>query len=133
MTGALSSVGDNVGSAAEKVGDTVGTAAGKAKVPALVGTAAAAGIVGGMALGSRVLSRGKGSSKVPMPTMRGKALKSVANEMQNVGKEISKAGFRLGVGDLDMEVQRGKRSKDTRDSPLEVLLNGLTSRRSKRS
>jgi hypothetical protein len=133
VTGALSSVGDNVGSAAEKVGDTFGTAAGKAKVPALVGTAAAAGIVGGMALGSRVLSRGKGSSKVPMPTMRGKALKSVANEMQHVGKEIGKAGFRLGVGDLDMEVQRGKRSKDTRDSPLEVLLNGLTSRRSKRS
>ena len=133
MTGALSGVGDNVGSAAEKVGDTVGTAAGKAKVPALVGTAAAAGIVGGLALGSRVLSRGKASSKVPVPNMRGGAFKSLATEVSNVGKEISKAGFRLGVGDLDMEVQRGKRSKDTRDSPLEVLINGLTARRSKRS
>jgi hypothetical protein len=50
--------------------------------------------------------------------------------MQQVGKEIGKAGFRLGVGDVDMEVQRGR--KDNRDSPLEVLLNGLTSRRSKR-
>jgi hypothetical protein len=50
--------------------------------------------------------------------------------MQQVGKEIGKAGFRLGVGDLDMEVQRGR--KDRHDSPLEVLIHSLTSRRSKR-
>jgi hypothetical protein len=120
-----------VGSAAEKVGDSVGNAAGKARVPALVGTAAAAGIVGGLALSSRVLSRGKTPGKVPIPNMRGGALKSVASEVQQVGKEIGKAGFRLGIGDVNMEVQRGQRNKDTRDSPLEVLLNGLTSRRSK--
>ena len=119
-------------SRAEKVGDTVGTAAGKASVPALVGTAAVAGMVGGLALGSRMLSRGKTKGKVHMPSMPGGALKSLANEVQEVGKEISKAGFRLGVGDVSMEVQRGQRNKDTRDSPLEVLLNGLTSRRSKR-
>jgi hypothetical protein len=96
-----------------------------------VGTAAAAGIVGGLALGSRVLSRGRTTGKVPMPNMRGGALKAVTNEVREVGKEISKAGFRLGVGDVNMEVQRGQRSKDTRDSPLEVLLNGLTARRSR--
>ena len=50
--------------------------------------------------------------------------------MQQVGKEIGKAGFRLGVGDVNMEVQKGR--KEQRDSPLEVLLNGLTNRRSKR-
>jgi hypothetical protein len=66
-----------------------------------------------------------------MPSMPGGVLKSLAGEVQQVGKDVSKAGFRLGVGDVSMEVQRGKRSKDTRDSPLEVLLNGLTSRRSK--
>jgi hypothetical protein len=58
-------------------------------------------------------------------------LKSVAHEMQELGKEIGKAGFRLGVGDVNMEVQRG--GKQHRDSPLEVLLHGLTNRRSKRS
>jgi hypothetical protein len=57
-------------------------------------------------------------------------LKSVAHEVQQVGKEIGKTGFRLGVGDVNMEVQKGR--KENRDSPLEVLLNGLTSRRSKR-
>ena len=60
----------------------------------------------------------------------GGALKSVVHEAQQVGKEIGKAGFRLGVGDVNMEVQKGR--KEQRDSPLEVLLNGLTNRRSKR-
>jgi hypothetical protein len=60
----------------------------------------------------------------------GSALKSVAHEMQQVGKEVGKAGFRLGVGDVSMEVRKGR--KEQRDSPLEVLLNGLTNRRSQR-
>jgi hypothetical protein len=127
----LNGVGDSVGSAAEKVGGTVSSAADKAKVPALVGTVAAAGIMGGV-LGTRALSRGKSTSKIPMPKVGNGVFKSVAHEVQEVGKEIGKAGFRLGVGDVSMEVQKGKGSKDTRDSPLEVLLHGLTQRRSKR-
>jgi hypothetical protein len=68
-----------------------------------------------------------------MPRMNGNgAIKSMASEMQHVGKEIGKAGLRVGIGDVNMEVQKGQRSKDTRESPLEVLLNGLTSRRSRR-
>jgi hypothetical protein len=100
-------------------------------VPALVGTLAAAGLAGGVALGSRMLGRGKAS----MPRRRQsavKSVKSVTREVKEVGKEIGKAGFRVGIGDVSMEVQQGSRSKDTRDSPLEVLLNGLTARRSKR-
>jgi len=100
--------------------------------------AAAAGLAGGIALGSRMLSRPK-TSGVPTGrsralkavTGRSGALKSVAREVQEVGKEIGKAGFRLGVGDVSMEVQSG-RKKEQRDSPLEVLLHGLTNRRSKR-
>ena len=59
----------------------------------------------------------------------GGAFKSVVHEAQQVGREIGKAGVRLGVGDVSMEVQSGR--KEQRDSPLEVLLNGLTNRRSK--
>jgi hypothetical protein len=120
-----------------KAGNSVGTVAQKAKMPALVGTAAAAGLAGGIALGSRMLSRPKVAG---VPLRRSRALKSVtggsgafksvAHEVQQVGKEIGKAGFRLGVGDVSMEVQRGR--KEQRDSPLEVLLNGLTNRRAKR-
>ena len=93
-----------------------------------VGTAAAAGLAGGLARGARMLSNQKGAG---IPVRRGSgALKSVAHEMQQVGKEIGQAGFRLGVGDVNMEVRKGR--KEQRDSPLEVLLNGLTNRRSKR-
>ena len=98
-------------------------------MPALVGTAAAAGLAGGVALRSRMLSRPKVAG-VPLRRRNG-TFKSVAREMQEVGKEIGKTGFRLGVGDVNMEVQRGGR-KENRDSPLEVLLHSLTSRRSKR-
>jgi len=122
-------MGDTVGSAATKVGDTVGSAADKAKMPALVGTAAAAGLLGGLAL--RSAARGT-IGKVPVPNRRPGTLKSVAHEVHEVGKEIGKAGFRLGVGDVSMEVQRGRRRRETRDSPLEVLLNGLTQRRANR-
>ena len=128
----LNGVGDSVGSAAEKVGGTVSTVADRVKVPALVGTAAAAGMVGGV-LGLRALSRGRTTSKVPLPNMQGGVLKSMAHEVQEVGKGIGKAGFRLGVGDVSMEVQSGRgRKKDSRDSPLEVLLKGLTERHSNR-
>jgi hypothetical protein len=127
MTGTLTGVGDSIGSAVGKAGNSAGTVAQKAKTPAMVGTAAAAGLAGGIALGARVLSRPKGPR---IPTGRGGAFKSLAHEMQEVGKEIGKSGFRLGVGDVSMEVQKGR--KEQRDSPLEVLLNGLTNRRSKR-
>ena len=128
MTGTLTGVGDSIGSAVGKAGDSAGTVARKAGTPALIGTAAAAGLAGGLALGARMLSNQKGAG---IPVRRGSgALKSVAHEMQQVGKEIGQAGFRLGVGDVNMEVQKGR--KEQRDSPLEVLLNGLTNRRSKR-
>jgi hypothetical protein len=128
IAGALGSVGKSVGSATQKAGSGVGTAVRKGGAPALVGTAA--GIAGGLALGSRI-SPGRTAKRVPMPKIRAGALKSVANNAQQVGKDIAKAGFRLGVGDVNMEVQSGKR-KENRDSPLEVLLKGLTSRRSNR-
>jgi len=138
VTGTVSGVGDSIGSAVGKAGDSVGTVAQKAKKPALMGTVAAAGLAGGIALGSRMLSRPKasgismGRSRAAKAMTGGSgALKSVAHEVQEVGKEIGKAGFRLGVGDVSMEVQSG-RKKEQRDSPLEVLLNGLTNRRSKR-
>jgi len=137
VTQTLSGVGDSIGSAAGKAGESVGNVAKKAKTPALVGTVAAAGLAGGVALGSRMLSRPKlgrqsaGSRALKSMTGKGGAFKSVAHEVQQVGKEIGKAGFRMGVGDVSMEVKRG--DKEQRDSPLEVLLHGLTNRRSKRT
>jgi hypothetical protein len=70
--------------------------------------------------------------KMPTPSVRGDTFKSVARDVQHLGKEIAKSGFRLGIGDVSMEVQKGQGNKDNRDSPLEVLIKGLTSRRAKR-
>jgi hypothetical protein len=128
LTGTITGMGSAVGSAAGKAGDSVGTVAQKAKTPAIVGTAVAAGLASGVALGSRGLLRPKvGGMRLGR---RGSTIRAVAHEMQQVGKEIGKAGFRLGVGDVNVEVQRGR--GENRDSPLEVLLHGLTSRRSRR-
>ena len=77
-----------------------------------------------MALGARMLSRRKAGG---IPIGRNRPLKSVVREAQTVGKEIGKAGFRVGVGDVNMEVKSGRKS-EKRDSPLEVLIKGLTSR-----
>ena len=60
----------------------------------------------------------------------GGAMKSVVREAREVSKEMGKAGFRVGVGDVSMEVQKGR--KEQRDSPLEVLLKGLTDRSKRR-
>ena len=65
-------------------------------MPALVGTAAAAGLAGGVALRSRMLSRPK-IAGVPLPRRNG-TFKSVAREMQEVGKEIGRTGFRARGG-----------------------------------
>jgi hypothetical protein len=61
-----------------------------------------------------------------------RGLRSVANEVGHIGKELGKSGFRLGVGDVDMEVRKGRGGAKQRQSPIEVLLNGLTSQRSGR-
>ena len=116
VTGTLTGVGDSIGSAVGKAGDSVGTVAQKAKTPALVGTAAAAGLAGGIALGARMLSRPKvaGSDRPVEARQRspaGGAFKSVAHECSRWARRSARAGFRLGVGDVNMEVQRGRKEQ----------------------
>ena len=88
----------------------------------MVGGVAAAGLAGGLALRSRMAPR-----KVAGIPVGRSPLKSVVKEAQQVGKEIGKAGFRVGLGDVNMEVKSRNKS-EKRDSPLEVLIKGLTSR-----
>jgi hypothetical protein len=90
--------------------------ADKARVPALVGTAAAA-IASGVVLG-RVSKRGR--------------LRSTTDEIARIGRAVGDVGLRVGIGDLDMELRRAKRDSKTRQSPLEGLLTALTSRNASR-
>jgi hypothetical protein len=91
--------------------------ADKAKVPALVGTAAAA-IASGVVLGSRVSKRGR--------------LRTTTDELARIGRAVGEVGLRVGIGDLDMELRKAKKDSKTRQSPLEGLVTALTSRNASR-
>ena len=97
--------------ATDKATNAVGTAASKAKLPLLAGGAALAGVAGGAALGARQARR--------HPHGFAKAAKGVGA---------------LGVqaGHLASELQRNREATNGQHrSPLEVVLEGLTARRSR--
>jgi len=91
--------------------------ADKAKLPALVGTAAAA-IASGVVLGSRASRRGR--------------LRTTTDELARIGRAVGDVGVRVGIGDVDMELRRAKKDSKTRQSPIEGLLTALTSRNASR-
>lgn len=100
-----------VGDTAAKATTAVGTAAGRAKVPLIASGAALAGVAGGAALGVRQARR--------HPHGFAKAAKGVGA---------------LGVqaGHLASELQRNREATNGQHrSPLEVVLEGLTARRSR--
>jgi hypothetical protein len=102
-----------VGDAADKATSAVGNAAGKAKLPLVAGGAALAGVAGGAALGARQARR--------HPHGFAKAAKGVGA---------------LGVqaGRLAADLQRDREATNggaRHRSPVEVVLEGLTARRSR--
>lgn len=100
-----------VGDTAAKATSAVGTAASKAKVPLIASGAALAGAAGGAALGVRQARRHR----------------------HGLGKAAKSAGT-LGVqmGHLASELQRNREATNGQHrSPLEVVLEGLTARRSR--
>lgn len=112
---AAKDAGGTVGNAASKVGH----AASKAKVPLMAGGAALAGVAGGLAFGNRQTHRHNGIAGVN------------SKDLAKAAKKAGGAGLR--VGELALE---GRRAREARNgnggahrSPVEVVLQGLTSRR----
>jgi hypothetical protein len=101
---------------AKDAGHAVGNAASKAKVPLLAGGAALAGAAGGLALGSRR------SSRRPRVKVSSKDLAKAARDV---------GGFGAQVGRLASELQQTREAAGNgkHRSPVEVVLEGLTSRR----
>jgi hypothetical protein len=126
---AAEAVGNATGKATHAVGNATGKAThavGKAKVPLLAGGAALAGAAGGLALGARQARRGKGIAKAiprrPQMKVRSKDLASAAKDVGTFGAQL---------GSLANELQRARESGNGKHrSPIEVVLQGLTSRRS---
>lgn len=111
--------GATVEETAKDAGRKVGRAASKAKVPLVAGGAALAGVAGGMAaLSARHNHRHRGLGGV-----KSKDLKKAAKKAGDVGAQ---------VGEIALEVRRARERSNghgAHRSPIEVVLQGLTSRR----
>jgi hypothetical protein len=105
----------------KKVGRDVGKTASKAKAPLLAGGAALAGAASGLAIGA-IRSR---------LSHRGLAPKRVKISAQDVAKAARGVGMvSQHVADLTSEMNGRQHGKNgTRRSPVEVVLDGLTTRR----
>lgn len=110
--------GEAVEETAKDAGRKVGRVAGNAKVPLVAGGAALAGAAGGIAaLSARHNHRHRGLGGV-----NSKDLKKAAKKAGDVGAQ---------VGEIALEVRRARERTNghgAHRSPIEVVLQGLTSR-----
>jgi hypothetical protein len=136
--GGAKSAKDSITNGVQSTGDAVTTAARKAKGPALAGGAALAGLAGGLAIASRaggprrvlgVPVPGTRRSLVKINTPRRVKARSASKDLLKAAGEVGSAGRQ--VGELVTEVRRVRTELDRgrRRSPVEVVLEGLTSRR----
>jgi hypothetical protein len=110
---------ENVGEAAKDAGGTVGRAVSKAKVPLMAGGAALAGAAGGIALSARQAHRHRGISRID------------SDELAKAAKKVGNVGVQ--VGELAYEARKAREASNGKHrSPIEVVLQGLTSRGSRR-
>jgi hypothetical protein len=102
---------------AKGAGSAIGHAASRAKLPLVAGGAALAAGAGGLALGTRQAHRKNGLGSVSS-----KDLAEAARKAGDVGAQI---------GEIALEVRRARQSGNghVHRSPIEVVLQGLTSRR----
>jgi hypothetical protein len=99
---------------------TIGSAAKKAKTPIVAGGAAAAGLATGTTLGV-LLRKSRRPRVLGMPMPRG-------DEMNAGAKKALRAGRWLYDMETDLRLLREHAEHSRRQSPIEVLLSGLTSR-----
>jgi hypothetical protein len=113
--------------AARDAGQATGQALRKARVPLLAGGAAVAGTVGGVVLGASRSGNRVLGVKLPEP----KRVNIRSKDLVKAAKEVGRFGE--SVGDLTEELKKAREGlaggNGKHDSPVEVLLRGLTHRR----
>lgn len=107
-----------VGDTVKDVGGTAAAAARRARGPMVAAGAAAAGLAGGLAIGSRLGARHR----------QGGALRA-AELLRDSAKHIGSATSRASRTTDDIRAIREQLEKVNSRSPLEVALDGLTHRR----
>ncbi|HEY7950748.1 MAG TPA: hypothetical protein VID51_07945 [Solirubrobacterales bacterium] len=105
-----------------EAGRNVGRAARKAKAPLLAGGAAMAGAAGGLALGARQARKSK--------ALRRPKVKIRSQDLARAARDVGQFG--MDVGELATELRKNRESAggSKHRSPVEVVLDGLTHRRS---
>ena len=101
------------------------TLAQKLKTPALAAGAAAAGLAGGLALAGRAPHKVLGVRVPPAG-----AAQSTSQNLAEAAKQIGSFGERLGELANEVRMVREGFAQSRTRSPIEVVLQGLTSRRS---
>jgi hypothetical protein len=89
--------------------------------------ATAAGLAGGLALGARLGSKRR--KVLGMPIGRKRGLVQAAEALGEVARELSSARKQASAVTDDVREVRQQLDKANRQSPVEVLLDGLTHRR----
>lgn len=117
-----------VGDTAKDAGHTVGSAASKARVPLLAGGAALAGAAGGLALGARQARR---HGALATAFSRRPQAKVGSRDLARAAKEVGSFGAQMGRLASELQQTREAAGDGKHRSPLEVVLEGLTARRSR--
>jgi len=123
VEGTAKQAGHALGGAAQGVGQ----AARKAKTPLIAGSAAVAGMAGGIALGARQNRHSKTLSRRPKVKI-GPKVKIDSHDLAKAAKEVGQFG--MDVGQLASELRKNREEANgaRRRSPIEVVLQGLTNR-----
>ncbi len=122
---------------AQVAGDSVVTAARRVRVPALAAGATAAGLAGGLVIGSRLNPKHRGLAVlvaprrrvVGVPLGRKRGMARTAKMLGQVAQELSSANGKAAVTAEDVRELREALDQSNRRSPIEVVLDGLTHRR----
>jgi hypothetical protein len=116
---------------------TVSAVARKAKGPALAAGATAAGLAGGLAIGSKMGSKRRGLAAalsprrtvLGIPVGRKSTMARTAEALGEVARGLGKTTNEVSNATDDVRQIREQLDKANRQSPLEVVLDGLTHRR----
>ena len=125
------------GAKVKEAGGAVASTARRVRGPVLAAGATAAGLAGGMALGSRLASKrsGLGALLAPRPRVLGvplgrkSGLVRTAKAVGKAAKELSSLNSELSDTKEEARQIREQLEMTNKRSPVEVLLDGLTHRR----
>lgn len=127
IEGGAKAARDAVRSTGKDAAHAASKAASKAKIPLLAGGAALAGTVGGVVIGSTH----SGDKVLGISLPKRKRVRVRSKDLAKAAKEVGRFGDN--VGELGAELRRVRQGlasdNERQNSPLEVLLKGLTTRR----